>query len=132
MLMQALRLAATTAMMCNQNSAKDRLREYQSILDAQIPKAARIFSGNDFCEINIALANADKYEVTHVPSASSNRWASIRRGTIEIRIGSRLWRSSNWDLRADGEELNGIIELLEELAPLNCRRKTPLPAEATR
>lgn len=121
MLMEALRLAATTAMLSQARSAQTRLREYQAYLDERIPAAARLFSGYTFCDMNLALADASDFEVLFVPERL-NSWRSPRSGRIAVRIGSKEWVSSENNFHDDGKEIAALIDLLEELAPLDCRR----------
>lgn len=124
MLMETMCLAANTEMMCHRPGAEKRLREYQARLDAMIPDAARLFDGGDWCEINMALADATSYEVgIESRSLPSYTWSNYKpTGTIVITIGKRSWTSKSWDIKEDSDEFRTVLSLLEELSPIDCER----------
>jgi hypothetical protein len=113
----AFAIASTTAMMTGNPLAQKRFAELKNMVDALIPEGARVFDGEDWCEIGICLKSAKQYGVCF----ESWGWHSEKgqTGRIYVQIDGRSWPSSNVDVPKNGPGIAAVSEVLKDLAPLN-------------
>lgn len=115
MLASALRLGANVAF-CGQNDgARARMKQYARAVMEHVPPEADFFNMQDvWSEIMMAIDASPSFEV---------RWKRADygvKGTAEVVVGKRSWRTDLGSVTKDGAEALG--DALERLAPMECVR----------
>lgn len=118
MIASAFRLGANVAL-CGQNEgARGRMKEYARAVMENVPPEAAFFNMQDvWSEIMMAIDASASFEV---------RWKRETygtKGTAEVIVGKRSWRTDMDSISQDGAEALG--DALERLAPLECTRIRP-------
>jgi hypothetical protein len=115
MLISALSIAITTAMMEDGKESVNRLKYYKNKLKEITPPAAEYLRRDaDLCEIAVAAATAKTWSVHF---EKENRWSSLT--DVIIMIGDRKFRADYWTKE---DKIPEIVEMLERILPLTCER----------
>jgi hypothetical protein len=126
MLVHAMMIAATTAMMCGYPGAQARFNEYREKFEEHVPAMARIFEEERWAEIIALLQAAPGYEIEFVKDWRGN-WRDPPEedtGRVKVKIGDKMFQSDLWG--KVGEEpfkrkhLEELMRTLDVLAPLDC------------
>ena len=125
MLADAMMIAGNTAMLCSNPVAQKRCDEIRNMIAEHIPAAALLMDGEEWVEIMACLNKSSKWNVY----LSGNRWSYARYYTIAI--DDKTWKSKRW---ADKDTntvalIEGLIEVLYEMAPLTTEMDTTLTEE---
>jgi hypothetical protein len=120
-LMRAFSIAACTAMLCGHHTAKRRLDEYKAMMAQFVPPEAALFDEEEWCEIGIALVDAESFSVV----LEAPRWERDRgtfwRGLITVRVGDKVWQSDSTERYERGDpKIAAVHRVLAELAPIGC------------
>ncbi len=128
MMMEAMRLAGNTAMMYPKPVAEARFREYQERFNALVPEPARQFSGFDLCEINIALQEASSFHV-FIARPTGRQWWYNGSGRLTVQVDGDRWSTKNSNIEHGDEVFNAVLDLLTDLAPMDCEPLLEEPQE---
>ncbi|AXK44050.1 hypothetical protein [Erythrobacter aureus] len=120
MMMEAMRIKGNVAMMSPYKGAEDRLREYQARFDALIPPHARQFDSMALCEINIELQEASYFHIFTQRPHGQRWWHETSEGRLVVQINGKRWSTKSSNIKKDDEVYNGVLDLLKELAPMDC------------
>jgi len=123
MIVHAFAIARNTAMMCGHDGAKRRLEELRQAVDALVPEGARVFDGEVWCEIGMALRDAKAWTVGIALDSWSRSYE--RTGRIGVRLGNTTWMSKASEYGAASPELQAVRELVRDLAPMDCQEAQP-------
>lgn len=123
MLMQALNAGYTRTYFTRNPGAGERFQQYARQVEALVPEAARHFSGETLCEINMALEDGGSFAVNLVPPGwrqSLYDGGSIRVTVFSITGEEQSWDSSKSDHKRGTPAVEAVHALLSDLAPINC------------
>jgi hypothetical protein len=120
MLSRAMMLYANSAMFEQRDGAEARLREYQEKFLEFSPDAAKHFSGYAWCEMAMAMENAESFSVDLSPGSDRGWW---REGyiyiSLKLRDGTaRRYRSTNFHHQRGTDQVEATYDAIMELAPL--------------
>lgn len=124
MILHALRIGATTAMMCGHPDAKIRLNKYCEFVKQFIPPAAQLFGEEEWGEIGIAMDGQTEFTVFLAPLTwrETEYWnPKYSEGQIVVRVGRRAWRSNDSNFRQGDERVQLVLDTLNQLAPMDCK-----------
>lgn len=132
MLLHALRIGASTAMLCGHKGAERRMRLYVQVLkDAQLP-GMELFDEEVFAELGEALTLAVSYEVIVEKQGSvSSHWRAERSVAVKVtdRFGAVSTYFTDHRHQASGEKLEATLvavrRLMAELAPVDVTEPEP-------
>lgn len=128
MLARGALIAANTAMMAQRPKAEERLRQYQAMFEELVPEAARVFSGEVWAELGMAMEVAQSIHVTlEPPPWRQGLWHG---GHITVIVTSAGETSETapvlrfTSLSSEHEQgspaLEAVRDVLAELAPIEC------------
>lgn len=117
MLLRALSIGASTALMCGHPGAHSRMKQYVEIMRQFAPSAALLFDPESWCELWMALGTAETYAISLAP----HKWAAKYRQekAIAVTVGGRIWFSKQDRFTDQSPELDAVRRLLRDLAPMD-------------
>lgn len=123
MIADAFMIARNAALMSGNRLAQQRLEQLRLMIEACVPQEARIFDGEIWAEIGIALSTARTWSISVVPVSWRPSWD--RTGQITVEIDGSKWASEDCNYAPDCAEMAAVAALLEDLAPLGAERVPP-------
>lgn len=126
MLVHAMMIASTTAMMCGHPGARDRFNEYRDKFEEHVPAMARIFDEEAWGEIVMALQKTGSYEIifTRDWRAKWNAAPEEVSGRVVVAINGKKWESTLWSKVGEEEfkrkHVTELLTTLNTLAPMDC------------
>lgn len=128
MLARAAGIGANTAMMGQHSRAEKGLREYREKFMELVPEAARVFDGETWSEIGMAIDEARTIHVTlEPPRWRDNLWSG---GHVVVTVTGAaagdtpapVWRflTRDSDHKQGTPAVEAVHDVLAELAPMDC------------
>ncbi|USN14081.1 hypothetical protein KABACHOK_02450 [Brevundimonas phage vB_BpoS-Kabachok] len=134
MLMQAMGLAAATAMMCGHPGARKRFDQYKAMFKAFVPPEADLFDDEDWAQMGMALAKAKAFRVI----ADLDRWDKAKKArgeyvgrytklalSVEIDVGDDTYTvAAKYGVKLEPEgdpRVRAVYDVLADLAPMDCQ-----------
>lgn len=132
MLAHAMMIASTTAWMCGHPGARERCKKYAAMFAAHVPPAARVFDGDTWAEIGMALATGLSFQVDAESRAGHFDCLIVRvfaAGGTSLRFRSKPLRGDERTRFRDGAHdatIAAVAVVLADIAPIGCiRREQP-------
>lgn len=127
MLAAAMRLAAGTALTygASQARARQRFKHYRELFLKFAPPEAGMFQEEEtWCEIAIAMDDADSFSVTW----GKGRWPDYDQGRAIVTVGDRSW-ATGYSVKVTQEDSVRLAAALSEMAPIGCELRTPVKTD---
>lgn len=124
MIAHAFAIAASTAMLCGHQNAKEKFKAYRAIIRQFVPPEADIFDEEVIGEIGIALVKAETFHVT-VINPSWRKDERLYDCVIAVYVGKRCWTSNSLStkkkINPGSPLIKKVFDYIQELAPMDCK-----------